>query len=85
MENRNEGDGLDLILTRVRRRMAMQYDAEDTLRVGELRGIPGIPDCNNRQGSIKQLCTKDVPLKGLQQVDQDTSLSHPRGGGREDH
>ena len=43
MENRNEGDDLDLILTRVRRRMALQYNAEDALGVGELRGIPGIP------------------------------------------
>ena len=48
MENRNEGDDLDLLLTRVRRRMALQYRAKDALGVGELRGIPGIPDCNNR-------------------------------------
>ena len=48
MEKRKDQDDMDSIMTRVRRNMALQYNADVTLKVGEFWDIQGIPDCNNR-------------------------------------
>ena len=48
MEKRKDQDDMDSIMTRVRRNMALQYNAKVNLRVGEFVDTPGIPDCNNR-------------------------------------
>ena len=48
MEKRKDQDDLDSIMTRVRRNMALQYNADVATRVGEFCDTPGIPDCNNR-------------------------------------
>merc|ERR1712037_1068681 len=48
MEKRKDQDDMDSIMTRVRRNMALQYNVDVTLKVGEFWDIQGIPDCNNR-------------------------------------
>ena len=49
MEERKEGDDLDLIMTRVRRDMAFQHVIGNDAVDGVVCRTPGMPDCNNRQ------------------------------------
>ena len=51
MEERKEGDDLDLIMTRVRRNMAFQHVIGPDAVEGVVRQTTGMPDCNNRQAS----------------------------------
>ena len=48
METRMDGDDLDLIMTRVRRKMAFQHVVDHDAVDGQVARTPGMPDCNNR-------------------------------------
>ena len=49
MEQREEGDDLDLIMTKVRRKMAFQHVVPQDAVDGQVAPTYGMPDCNNRQ------------------------------------
>ena len=81
MEERKEGDDLDLIMTRVRRDMAFQHvighDAVDGV-VCRTPGM-GMPDCNNRQAAachqfVRKCSDVTDPIYATQ-VDQDPDVS----------
>ena len=62
MEQREDGDDLDLIMTKVRRKMAFQHVVPEDAVDGQVAPTHGMPDCNNRQARV---CDVQGSPKGL--------------------